>query len=122
MVVSTVSRSSVELTAWLTSPSARSSLDRLRELAGAGFDLSLQVGVGVLQPAGHVVELVGERLELVAGLDRDALAQVAAADARGAGLQRLDRPDHLARQEHARQERARPSAASRTRPVRSIVA
>ena len=101
MVVSTVSRSSVELTAWLTSPSARSSLDRLRELAGAGFDLSFQVGVGVLQPSGHVVELVGERLELVAGLDRDALAQVAAADARGAGLQGLDRPHHLARQEHA---------------------
>jgi hypothetical protein len=58
------------------------------QLLGALFDLPLQVGMGLLQAAGHVVELVGKRLDLVAGLDGDALAEVAAAEARGAGTQR----------------------------------
>ena len=41
---------------------------------GAQLDLFLQVGIGFLQPSRHVVELIGERLQFVAGLDRDALA------------------------------------------------
>jgi hypothetical protein len=57
MVVRTVSRSSVELTAWLTSPSAPQLLDRLRELARARLHL-------VEEP--HVLDrdhrLVGESL------------------------------------------------------------
>ena len=39
------------------------------ELAGALFDLAFQAGVGFLQPGGHAVELIAERLELVAGID-----------------------------------------------------
>ena len=44
----------------------------------------------LLQPAGHVVELIGQRLDLVAGLDGDALAEIAepirAAPARNAWI------------------------------------
>ena len=76
-------------------------LDRLRELAGAQLDLALEAGIGFLQPVRHVVELVGEPLELVAGLDRDALAEIAAADALGAGAQHLDRHHHAAGEEEA---------------------
>ena len=79
--------------------------DRLGELAGAVLDLALEVGVGFLELAGHVVELVGEPFELVAGLDRDALAQVAPADALGARAQGLDRHHHAARQEDAGEHR-----------------
>ena len=44
---------------------------------GTQLDFLLQVSVGLLQPSGHVVELIGQRLDLVAGLDHDALAEVA---------------------------------------------
>ncbi len=74
-------------------------LDRLGELAGAHLHLALEARIGFLQAVRHVVELVGEPLELVAGLDRDALAEVAAADALRAGPQHLDRDDHAAGEE-----------------------
>src|SRR6185312_3597081 len=74
-------------------------LDRLRQLAGAQLDLFLEIGIGLLEPAAHVVELVGEHFELVARLDRNALGEVAAADAQGAGAQGEDRPDHPAGKE-----------------------
>ena len=77
--------------------------DRLRQFAGALLDLLFQVGVGFLEPSAHVVELVGEAFQFVAGLDRDALREIAAADPRRAGAQRLDRHHHAARQEHAGQ-------------------
>ena len=97
---------------------------RLRQLAGPGFDLLLEVRVGILQLRRHVVELVGERLELVAGPDRYALAQIAAADARGAGLQGPYRHQHLARQEHAgkhceRERREQDQAGALDRGVKS---
>src|SRR4029077_6255838 len=70
------------------------------KLLRALFDLALEVGVGFLQPAGHVVELVGERFDLVAGLDGDARSEVAAAEPRGAGAQRVDRHHHAPGEEH----------------------
>ena len=42
--------------------------------------------------------------QLVAGLDRDALGEIAAADAGGPLPQRLDRDHHPPRQEHPRHE------------------
>ena len=42
--------------------------------------LLLQRGVGLAQPHGHLVELVGQRLQLVAGLDHDPMVQLAGAD------------------------------------------
>src|SRR5262249_50999478 len=51
------------------------------QLVGALLDLLFQAGVGFLQLARHVVELIRERFELVAGLDGDALAEVAATEA-----------------------------------------
>ena len=60
--------------------------ERFAQFVGALLDLLFQAGIGFLQLARHVVELVGERLELVPGLDRDALGEIAAADARRAGL------------------------------------
>ena len=82
-------------------------LDRLRQRASAVLDLLLEVRIGLFQLAGHVVELVGEAFELVAGLDRDALAEIAAADARRARLQGLDRHHHPAGQENAGEDRQR---------------
>ncbi len=80
-------------------------LQRLGELAGAQLDLFFQARIGLLQPAGHVVELVSESLQLVAGLDLDALGEVAAADALGARAQRLDRADHAPRHIQPHDER-----------------
>ena len=50
-------------------------LQRFRQLPRADVDFVLQIGVGFLQPAGHFVELIGECLDFVAGLDGDALAE-----------------------------------------------
>ena len=77
---------------------------RLRQLVGADFDLLLQIGIGLLQSSRHVVELIGERLQFVAGLDGNPLAEIAAPDARGAGSQGLNGADHLAGKEQARDE------------------
>ena len=60
---------------------------------GAVLDPLLQAGVGLSQPAGHPVELVGQRLQLVAGADLDPVVELAGADPGRAGLQRLDRLD-----------------------------
>ena len=95
-------------------------LQRLAQLVGANLDLLFQVGIGFLQAAGHVVELIGERFKLVAGLDRDALAKVAAADARRAGAQGLDRHHHFAGEEQARRETPGADRASSSRPERQI--
>ncbi len=75
--------------------------DRLFELAGADFDLGFQIGVRVLELARHLIELISKRFEFVAGFDRDALRKIAAADAGGAGPQRVDGHHHFAHQEHA---------------------
>src|SRR5262249_49736785 len=76
---------------------------RLRKLTTARFQLVralltllLQPGIGFLQLARHGVELVGKRFELVASFDGDALAEVAAPEARGTCPQRLNRADHAA--------------------------
>ena len=55
------------------------------QIGRALLDLLLQAGIGFLKLAGHVVELVGEAFDFVAGLDRDALAEIATADTRRAG-------------------------------------
>src|SRR5262249_55642230 len=70
------------------------------QLVRALLDLPFQAGIGFLQLARHGVELVSERLELVPGLDGDALAEVAAAEPRGTCPQRLDRADHAAGEKH----------------------
>src|SRR5215510_13031019 len=95
MVDRTVASSSVEFTACVTSPRARSSLtdcasSRLRvSTSCTRLALLLQAGVGFLQLPRHRIELVGERFELVPGLDGDALAEIAAAQPRGTRSQRL---------------------------------
>ena len=82
-------------------------LERYAQFGGALLDLFFQIGVGLLQLAGHVVELIGQRLDFVAALDRNALAEIAAADARRAGAQHLDWHHHPSRQEHAGDKRER---------------
>ena len=79
--------------------------ERFGQLRRALLDLVLQVRIGFLQPRAHVVELVGEPFQLVAGLDVDALGEIAAADALGAGAQGLDRADHAPGQENSGQHR-----------------
>ena len=80
-------------------------LQRFAQFRRPLLDLVLQVGIGFLQPRAHVVELVGEAFEFVAGLDRNALGEIAAADALGAGAQGLDRADHAPGQENPGQHR-----------------
>jgi len=48
-------------------------LQRFAQFVGALLDLLFQTGVGFLQLARHVVELIRQPLQLVPGLDRDAL-------------------------------------------------
>ena len=86
------------------------------ELVRALLDLVLERGVGFLQPHRHGVELVAQGFELVSGPDRNAVAEIAAADARRAGAQRLDRHDHPTRQrEPARERRHQPGEQQRAR-------
>ena len=77
---------------------------------GASSILFLQIGVGLLKLASHLVELVGQRLDFVAGLDADALGEIAGADACRAGAQRLDRHHHPAGEKHAGDESERERA------------
>src|SRR5262249_13854905 len=72
---------------------------RKRKLMGAFLDLAFEARIGVLQLFGHAVKLLGERLKLIASSYRDALSEIAAADAGGASADRLDRNHHAARQE-----------------------
>ena len=96
----------------------RRAADHLQNLGGRGLllerscsssraflHLALQAGVRLAQLRGHPVELVGERLQLVAGPDVDLLVEVAGADARGAFLQRADRVHHAAREPQCDQRR-----------------
>ena len=64
---------------------------RARQLLGPLLDLAFEVGVGLLKLPSHEIELLGERLQLVAGLDIDAARQIAPADAGRALLQGPDR-------------------------------
>ena len=91
------------------------------QLVGALLDLALQRRVGALQLGRHVVELLAQRLQLVAGLDRDAVIERPRADARGARRQRLDRNRHSAREKHGRQN-ASSRPARRTTTERVIAA
>ena len=104
---------------------------RLGELAGAQLDLFFQISVGRLKLARHLVELIGKRFELVAGLDRDAARKVAAADPRRPGAQRLDRPDQAQREDeraahdddarHGKNRNHRHQAAPECRALRRLV-
>ena len=80
-------------------------LERLGEVPRARLHLLLEVGVGLLQPRRHAVELLGEGLELVARAHLDALAEVARAHALGARLEGADGRDHPPREEQARHDR-----------------
>jgi hypothetical protein len=80
-------------------------LDRTRQFSGSDLNLPFKIGVRFLQLTGHVVELIGERLELVAGSNRNSLRQIAAADPGGARAQPLDGDDHALRKQHAGQTR-----------------
>src|SRR5262249_5372082 len=71
------------------------------ELARALLDLALERGIRFLQPCRHAIELLPERLELIAGLDRDALVQLAAADPRRAGAEGAYRHNHFARKQES---------------------
>src|SRR6266849_6435981 len=75
-----------------------------RQLMGPFLDLAFKVSIRVLQLFCHLVELVSERFKLVAGPYRNALSEIAAADASGAPAQRLDRNYHAARKEQPGQE------------------
>ena len=54
----------------------------------------LQLRMRCLQPAGHIVELIGKRLELVTRGNRNTFAQFTSTDPFGAGAERPDREHH----------------------------
>ena len=96
----------------------RGAADRLEHLGGRGLlpegfvdlpravlDFLLQPRVRLAQLRGHAVELVGQRLEFVAGPDVDFLVELALADLLRAFLQRADRPHHAAREPPGSQRR-----------------
>ncbi len=85
--------------------SRRLLLQRIAQLCGALFNLVLQIRIGFLQPRAHLVELVGEAFQLIAGPNRDALGEIAAADPFGTCAQGLDRHDHAACQKYPGQHR-----------------
>src|SRR4029078_7588466 len=64
------------------------------ELHGALLDLALERRVQVLKLCRHAVELIAERLKLVAGIDRYSLREIAATDPGRAVAQHADRNDH----------------------------
>ena len=61
--------------------------------------------VRLLEPRRHAVELLGEGTELVAARDLDPLVERPGADLRRRGLDRLDRPDEPASEQHAGRDR-----------------
>src|SRR5262249_56843395 len=63
------------------------------ELLGAVDGLSLQVRIGLLELGGHEVELIPQGLQIIAGLDRNAPAELAAADPFSPPTQSLPCPD-----------------------------
>src|SRR5437016_10241982 len=75
------------------------------ELLCALLDLALQRRIRILKSHGHAVELVAQHFEFVPGPDRNALGEVAATDPRRAVAKRLNRHDHSASKEQAREER-----------------
>jgi hypothetical protein len=93
-------------------------LQRFGKFLCAQLDLFLQVGIRFLQPAGHVVELSGERLDLVSSLDGNAPAEVAAAEVRRTGGQRFGSAPTMRRARNMPAAKASASAPRRTSPVR----
>ena len=78
---------------------------RFGQFGGALLDALFKLGVGFLQIARHAVELPGERFEFVAGIDLDAAAEIAGAEAFGARRNRVDRAGHAARQNQREKDR-----------------
>ncbi len=79
-------------------------LEGFAELLRPRLHLELETGIGPLQPRSHVVELVGERLELIAGSNRDALVKIAVTDARRAFAQGANGRHQPARKKRAGQQ------------------
>ena len=82
-------------------------VERGRELMGTLRNLLFQAGVGFLELAGHIIELIGERFQLVAGVDRDTLREIAGAEPGRALTQLPDRPQHPVGDETAGEQRDR---------------
>src|SRR5439155_19210265 len=80
------------------------------ELLRAFLDFALERRIRILKSHGHAIELVAKHYQFIAGLDRNALGGVAAADPRGADAQRLNRHDHSAGKEQAGEKREHESA------------
>ena len=86
----------------------------LFELGGALDHLALERRVGFAQMRRHPVELIAERFQLVAGVDREPLVEIAAADPRapcvriwiGTVMRRLSRKATTRRQQASRMTRS----------------
>src|SRR6185369_12746570 len=75
------------------------------ELLRAFLDLALERGMVILKLGRHAVKLITQCLKLIAGLDRNALIEIATSDSGRTVSQGPDRDHHSARQEGASQYR-----------------
>src|SRR5262245_27710517 len=71
------------------------------EFVCALLDPPLERRIGSLELRSHVVELLAQDLEFVAGLDGDTLAQITTPNSRCASLERFNRADHPTRKQEA---------------------
>jgi hypothetical protein len=71
------------------------------QLGGTVLDLLFEAGIGFLERLGRAVELIGQRFQLVARLDLEAVTEVAAAHALSPCLQGPDRHHHAPGQQGA---------------------
>src|SRR5262245_42781826 len=85
---------------------------RQLELVRALLDLAFQRSVGSFQLLRHAVELLTQRLQLVARSNGDALAEIAPPDPRRTTLEGLDGNDHAPR-EHQSRETGKPQRNSK---------
>ena len=76
-------------------------LQRFVQIPGARFDLGFQRSVALFDPLRHLVEAVGERLDLVAGANVEPLGEIAGPEPFRALLQTADRHHHAAREQAA---------------------
>ena len=83
----------------------RSAVGALPEVPRTLGDLPLEARVRLLESGRRPVELLAERLQLVAGPDLDAVTEVPRADPRRPGLQQPDRRHHPPGQEDAGEHR-----------------
>src|SRR5438445_5352609 len=86
-----------------------------RQCLRALSHLTLKSRVRLPEMRGHLVELVRENFDLVAGVEMEAVTQIPFADPFDAAAKRLKRPNHPSSHNQARQHRHREANQKKSR-------